>query len=297
MANRRSVRVALVAPCALAALLGSTSAASAHYVVASGDTLSGIALRHEATVPGIARANALPDPDRIAVGRQLAIPGRDPVQHVVEPGETLWSIAQLYGVSLTALQEANGISDPDRIGAGAALAVGDGAGSAGAGRGAGAEEATPAPASPAAAASDDGPIPAGGRGDPVVRARVGRLIDEIAGRYGWRPATIKALALHESGWNNAAVSSTGAIGIMQIMPATGDWLSQYLLRRPLDLRDHADNIEAGVAYLDYLYEKFDRDIERALAAYYEGFRRVQENGISEGGQQYVDSVLALRDRF
>ena len=237
MANRRSAAAACAAVAAACSVLLPTAPAAAHYVVASGDTLSGIALRHRTTVPAIAQANAIDDRDRIVVGQSLAIPDADD------------SSPSAQGVAVSA------------------------------------------------GASEDQPIPAGGRSDPVVRERVGRLLEETARRYGWRSATIKALALHESGWNNGVVSSTGAIGIMQIMPATGDWLSQYVLRRPLDLRDHADNVEAGVAYLDYLYRQFDRDIERALAAYYEGYRRVQQRGISEGGQAYVDAVLALRGRF
>lgn len=296
MAVGRRTRAALLAGAVLALVtVGTAAPAAAHYVVASGDTLSGIASAHRTSVPALATANRLADADRIVAGQELAMPGRDPVTHAVQPGETLWSIARLYGISVDALQQANGLTDPDRIVAGSSLDLGGGAVAA-APAGVPAAPAA-APMEPAAtpATADVGPIPAGGRSNPVVRERVGRLLEETAVRYGWRPATIQALALHESGWNNGVVSSTGAIGIMQIMPATGDWLSQYVLRRPLDLHDPADNVEAGVAYLDYLYRQFDRDIERTLASYYEGFRRVRDSGISAGGQRYVDAVLALRD--
>ena len=44
-------------------------------------------------------------------------------------------------------------------------------------------------------------------------------------------------------------------------------------------------------------ERFDGDIERALGAYYEGPRRVEENGLSQGARRYVANVLALADRY
>jgi soluble lytic murein transglycosylase len=103
--------------------------------------------------------------------------------------------------------------------------------------------------------------------------------------------------MQESGWNNSVVSSAGARGIMQVMPATGEWVGQYLLNRSLDLGDPADNVAAGMAYLDYLYGRFDGDIERTLASYYEGPRRVEENGVSEGGRRYAANVLALAERY
>ena len=250
--------------------------APAHaYVVAQGDTLSGIASRHGVSTRAVAEANRIADPDLVVAGTTLVIPdasgGTTSVTHVVQPGETLSHIAAQYGVSVSALAAANGIADPNRIRSGVTLAVAGGGGGA----------ATSTSTAPVNASSGS----------------VRQLISDAAVRHGWRPAVPLGLAMQESGWNNTVTSSAGARGIMQVMPATGEWVGTYLLDRPLDLSDPYDNVAAGMAYLDYLYGRFRGDIERTLAAYYEGPRRVEENGISEGGQRYAANVLALAERY
>ncbi len=253
--------------------------AASAYVISSGDTLSGIAARHRVSTRALMDANGIDDPDHIVQGATLVIPtasgGTTSVSHVVQPGETLSSIAARYGVSTTALAQANGITDPDRIRSGSRLAVGAGGSSSG---------ATSSGSSSSSSSSTSG-------------SSVQSLISAAARRHGWRPAIPLGLAMQESGWNNSVVSSAGARGIMQVMPTTGEWVGRYLLKRSLDLGDPADNVAAGMAYLDYLYTRFDRDIERTLAAYYEGPRRVQENGPSAGGRRYAANVLALADRY
>ena len=84
---------------------------------------------------------------------------------------------------------------------------------------------------------------------------------------------------------------------MQVMPATGDWIARELLERPLDLSDPVDNTAAGVAYLDHLYNRFDRDLVSTLAAYYEGQGNVRRDGPSEAGRRYAANVMALADRY
>ena len=93
------------------------------------------------------------------------------------------------------------------------------------------------------------------------------------------------------------VSSDGAVGIMQVLPATADWVGPGLLGRRIDLRDPEDNVEAGVALLDHLYNRVGRDIRLALGAYYQGLRGVQQHGLYEETEHYVDTVLAARNRF
>ena len=269
---------------ALLALAGSTvlvlpGTANA-YVVTSGDTLSGIAARHGVSTSAIAEANRIADPDLVVAGTTLVIPdgsgGTSSVTHVVQPGETLSHIAAQYGVTISALASANGIADPNRIRSGVTLAV-SGAGSGG---------ATPTPVSTSTAVDAS---------DSTVR----QLITAAAQRHGWRPAVPLGLAMQESGWNNTVVSSAGARGIMQVMPATGEWVGTYLLDRPLNLSDPSDNVAAGMAYLDYLYGRFDGNIEHAVAAYYEGPRRTEGAGgpSTPGAQRYVDNVMALADRY
>ena len=143
-------------------------------------------------------------------------------QHVVRRGETLWSIARSYDVRVRDLAAANGIRDPSRVRAGTELTI---------------------PDSPGAST-------AGGASNPQVRRRIGALLRDTAVAYGWRPAVPQGLAMVESGWNNGVVSARGAIGIMQILPATEVWLEDHVVNRELDLNNPADNVEAGIAYLD-----------------------------------------------
>lgn len=186
---------------------------------------------------------------------------------VVRDGQTLWEIARAHGVSVSRLADANAIADPDLVRAGARLAI------------------------PGGTAE----VPAGGAGNPAVRDAVGRLLRDSAADYGWRPAVPMALAMVESGWNNGVVSERGGVGIMQVLPATERWLEANVLDRELDLGDPADNVEAGIAYLDWLYRNLDRDVELALAAYYEGYGRVSDRGPSQAASHYAATVLAVTD--
>lgn len=268
---------AIMIPSALL-LLAAPAGARLDYEIRPGDTLGAIALQHGITSQALAEANGLDDPNRIVAGAVLVIPGAEPTTYVVQPGDTLGGIAASFGVSTQALADANGITDPDLIRAGQALSV-EGGGAAAAGS-----------ASSGSAGQGSTSRPS----DDEVRA----LITRTAQAYGWRPAVPLGLSMQESGWNNTVVSSVGAVGLMQVLPATGEWAGTYLVGRPLDLRDPADNVEAGMAYLDYLYGRFDRDIELALAAYYEGPRRVEDNGgPSDGARRYVANVLALAERY
>lgn len=245
---------------------------SAGYTVRPGDTLSDIAAAHGTTVDALARTNGLANPNHIVAGQTLQLPGdADGVQaegsqrHTVQPGETLSRIAGRYGTTVRALSEANDLADPNRIRTGTPLRV------------------------PVAAAGSDAPA-------PTERGEVGALLERIAREHGWNPAFVKALAWQESGWNNAAVSSAGAVGIMQVMPGTGRHVSRRH-GQSFDLRDPADNIRAGVLFLDELYELTGRDARMTLAGYYQGLRSVRVNGMYPSTERYITNVMALRDRF
>lgn len=198
--------------------------------------------------------------------------------YVVQPGDTLTHVARRLGTTVRALVDTNAIADPDRIQAGDELEVPGGGASA-------------APATPSAPASGGPPALA------ATRADTGRLIADVARRYGWNPAFVQALAWQESGWQMLRTSSTGAVGIMQVMPGTGEFVSDRLVGRPLDLTVPEDNVVAGVAFLDHLYDLTGGDAELTLAGYYQGLASVRRHGMYDDTRRYIANVLALKGRF
>lgn len=113
---------------------------------------------------------------------------------------------------------------------------------------------------------------------PTIQSRLYPLHyqDEIAaaaGRQGVDPYLVAAVARAESGFDPEAVSPAGAVGLMQIMPATAAWIAQRedWEGDPVpDLTDPAANLELGAYYLAFLVELFEGDVRSALAAYNAG---------------------------
>jgi N-acetylmuramoyl-L-alanine amidase len=237
----------------------------ADYTVRQGDTLSSIARRFGVSMAALVETNDLTDPNLLAVGKRLripAVPAGGGFFYVVRSGDTLVEIAQRFGVNVVSLVKANRLGSTSPLIAGQRLVV---------------PAARPRPA--------------------ASRAHVRALLERTATRYGWNAATVKALAMIESGWDNAIVSDSGAFGIMQVLPETGRFVSRSIIQRPLDLRDPADNIEAGVAFLNYLYRLTGGDMRLTLGSYYQGFASVQQRGMLAETEHYVDMILAVRGRY
>ena len=114
---------------------------------------------------------------------------------------------------------------------------------------------------------------------------------EEAGRlYDLNPNLLKAVAKVESNFKPDAVSPVGALGIMQIMPATAQYLG---VSNPFDARQ---SIMGGAKYLREQLDRFDGNISLALAAYNAGWPAVVEHGgipPFEETQNYVIKVLEL----
>lgn len=90
------------------------------------------------------------------------------------------------------------------------------------------------------------------------------------------PYLVMGLAWHESGWQPAVVSSAGAVGMMQVMPATAAVDGPWLLNRTVNLYDPVDNIDLGTAILKNNLEHYNNDLAKALTAYYAGGGQVTD---------------------
>lgn len=122
---------------------------------------------------------------------------------------------------------------------------------------------------------------------------------------------VYAVIRTESGFDTTAVSSAGAVGLMQITPETYDWLLYLRKEEKLSpLTDPATCIDFGVYFLAYLYDRFG-NWETVFAAYNAGMNRVtqwlEDENISRGGvlvnipytetSDYVKKVDAARIRY
>ena len=96
-------------------------------------------------------------------------------------------------------------------------------------------------------------------------------VAELSARYDLSPALIEAMVWQESRWRANAVSPVGARGLAQLMPGTARYLG-------VDANDPFANLEGGARYLREQLDRFDGDIEKALAAYNAGPGRVMRAG-------------------
>jgi soluble lytic murein transglycosylase-like protein len=185
--------------------------------------------------------------------------------YVVARGDNLTVIARRFGTSVDALARANGI-DPRRIlHEGRRLRI--------------PAKATPAPSRPG-------------------RAELVPVFQRWAAANGIPADLLMATTWMESGWQNHVVSSTGAIGIGQLMPSTVTFVREVLVGVPsLDPRVPEHNIRMSARYLDWLLDRTGGDQSRALAAYYQGFRSVEQRGMYTDTVRYVRVVRALQATF
>ncbi len=137
------------------------------------------------------------------------------------------------------------------------------------------------------------------------------LVEENAEKYSVPKELIYAVIKCESDFKSDAVSSKGAVGLMQIIPSTYEWLAEK--NSDVDINEKLlynpeTNIKYGVYYLDWLYSKYG-DWKIVLAAYNAGHGRVDEwikDGTFTGEtedipfketREYVEKVLDAQDVY
>ncbi len=113
----------------------------------------------------------------------------------------------------------------------------------------------------------------------IGRDGVEKLVREAADRHSVDPALVRAVIETESNWNPRAYSHKGAGGLMQLIPTTAQRYGAY------DVFDPKQNIDAGVKHLKRLLERYNGNLDLALAAYNAG----------EGAVDRVHGIPAYRE--
>lgn len=295
----RHALTALGVPLLLAAVVMASAPGWVTIRVRSGDTLSEIAVKHHTTVAALVALNRLPGNGHlIYAGQTLKVPGAaarattttrtvDRV-HVVRSGDSLFGIAARYHVDWHVIAKRNHLPSSLVVRLGQHLVV--------------PQRVTTTTATgtsthyPSAVSSSAARHRAQLAARTVAsRSEARRMIRSTAAAFGVDPALALAVAYQESGFNQRVVSAVDAIGVMQVLPSTGDYVSRYVVGRHLDLLSTRDNVVAGVALLSVLTRAAKVDV--AVAGYYQGLASVRSRGMYADTKRYVRNVLALRARF
>jgi N-acetylmuramoyl-L-alanine amidase len=301
-------RVLIVAATALLASASSASAAVPH-VVQPGESLWSIAQANGLSPASLAAINGLSAGAQLRAGSVIQVAsgggvgaasasGGDgdgdsddvgsggggtsaaaasPGAYTVRLGDTLSGIAARSGLSASQLAANNGLSVSAPLLAGTTLRLGGGAPPV---------RAASAVSTAAPAVQSSGPVPT------PVRV-TGPQIGSIAAQNGVPPTLARAIAWQESGFNNGAVSSANARGVMQIIPSTWSWIQHNLVAAPLSAASAYDNVKGGVLLLGRLLQDTGGNQPLAIAGYYQGLGSVRRIGMLPETRRYVANVLSL----
>ncbi|MBA3348621.1 MAG: peptidoglycan-binding protein [Actinobacteria bacterium] len=182
-------------------------------------------------------------------------------RYLVRPGDSLTAIAQQHGVAMRSLARANGIDPAKPLLIGTRLKVPVG---------------TPPPlAAPPSSVRD--------------------TITAVANAHGIDASLARAVAWMESGFQPHVVSHTGALGVMQVMPPTWEFVETVLLGKKMP-QTTTGNITVGIVFLRHLLREFGGDERLALAAYYQGPQAVRDHGLFKETVTYVEAIRSLKGR-
>jgi len=150
-------------------------------------------------------------------------------------------------------------------------------------------------AAPAVELSTDFAVPPEAIGDAaqqvgLVPAEYLDKVHELSARFDLSPALIEALVWQESRWRANAISRVGARGLAQLMPGTAKELG-------VNPDDPFANLEGGARYLRTQIDRFDGDLEKALAAYNAGPGRVIRAGGVPNIRETKHYVAAIMGRL
>lgn len=129
---------------------------------------------------------------------------------------------------------------------------------------------------------------ASAQADPVPAAS---YVQHYAAHYGVPPELIGALIDVESRWNPNAISNKGAMGLMQLMPATARRFGAF------DPFNPEQNIAAGTRYVTVLMWEFHGDLRLVAAAYYAGDLEVGRRQLNYHNPQVIAYVEAVRRQY
>jgi len=280
---------------------------SSAHTVAVGESLSVIAAAHGVSVQALRAANDVGPGDLIVVGQVLSVPAlatapnpaapsapatpASELTHQVTAGETVSELAVRYDVSVAEIRDLNELDMASRIRIGQELRLPASATTQATG---GNTFAGRTYSDEVVAAADRNRAELATRAVPS-REQVRALIVATAEEHGVDPNLALAISYQESGFNHRAVSVANAVGAMQVLPGTAQWMSN-VLGRPLDVLDPQDNVTAGVVLLMVLGRVAESE-EQAIGAYYQGLQSMRENGPAADTVQYIANVQALKGRF
>ena len=197
--------------------------------------------------------------------------GRRLVDHRVRPGETATGLAVRFHAWTAELIAHNHLGPDGRLRVGQRLEI------------------------PVVVAAERDRADRGDQRGTPSRSTVRRVVAATAARHGVDPQLALAVSWQESGWQMDRRSSAGAIGAMQVLPSTADWMSTYAGRR-LHPRRLADNATTGVRLLSVL-DSETANRRRTVAAYYQGLGALRSDGVYRETRAYVANVLALKRRL